>query len=301
MQSSQVTAASNFVLMQKVRDYAQFMKVRLASLVVFSSGVGYLIAAGPDWEWGQFMLLLLGGFLIVGSSNGINQIIERESDQLMKRTLNRPVATGRMSVAEGVILALATGIGGVVIIGLSTNTLSATLALMSLLSYGFVYTPLKRVSSTNTLVGAVPGAIPPVIGWVGAGGAPGWEAWFLFGLLFFWQLPHFIAINWLCRDEYESVGYKMWSNGDLTGRKSGILSAIFALMLAAWSLLPALLGFANLLWTLLGPLLALVMMALAVRFARDGERTSARRLFLFTLLYLPVALLVLTLAWRVRA
>ncbi|NJM38934.1 MAG: UbiA family prenyltransferase [Akkermansiaceae bacterium] len=116
--------------------------------------------------------------------------------------------------------------------------------------------------------------------------------------MFFWQLPHFIAINWLCREEYESVGYKMWSNGDLTGRKSGLLSAMFALMLAVFSLLPALLGFANLLWTIIGPLLALIMIGLALKFSRDGERTSARRLFFFTLLYLPAALVVLLVAWR---
>jgi heme O synthase-like polyprenyltransferase len=164
--------------------------------------------------------------------------------------------------------------------------------------YVFVYTPIKRISSVNTLIGAIPGAVPPVIGWVGAGGTVAWEAWFLFGLLFFWQLPHFIAINWLCREEYESVGYKMWSNGDLTGKKSGYLSAMFALGLAVFSLLPAFLGFANLLWTLLGPLLAFVMVGLALKFARDGERASARRLFLFTLLYLPLALLVLVFAWN---
>src|SRR5699024_10113642 len=124
--------------------------------------------------------------------------------------------------------------------------------------YVFVYTPLKRVSSTNTLVGAIPGAVPPMIGWVGAGGALDWRAWFLFGLLFLWQLPHFIAINWLCREEYEAAGYKMWSNGDVSGKNSGLLSAMFALILAAFSLLPQVLGFANLFWTVSGALLALV-------------------------------------------
>jgi protoheme IX farnesyltransferase len=190
---------------------------------------------------------------------------------------------------------------GIIHLAVQVGHLAAYLTAATVAIYVFIYTPLKRHSTTNTLVGAIPGAIPPVIGWVGAGGQLGWEAWFLFGLLFFWQLPHFIAINWLCREEYESVGYKMWSNGDLTGRKSGLLSAVFALMLAAWSLMPALLGFANVLWTIGGPLLALLMMALAIKFSRDGERTSARRLFLYTLLYLPVSLLVLALAWKVRA
>ena len=187
---------------------------------------------------------------------------------------------------------------GIIHLAVQVGNLAAYLTAATVAIYVFIYTPLKRVSSANTLVGAIPGAIPPVIGWVGAGGALGWEACFLFGLLFFWQLPHFIAINWLCREEYESADYKMWSNGDLTGRKSGLLSAMFALALAVFSLLPAFLGFANLLWTIIGPLLAFVMMALALKFSRDGERTSARRLFFFTLLYLPVALMVLVFAWK---
>jgi protoheme IX farnesyltransferase len=187
---------------------------------------------------------------------------------------------------------------GIIHLAVQVGHLAAYLAAATVAIYVFVYTPLKRLSSANTLVGAIPGAIPPMIGWVGAGGALGWEAWFLFGLLFFWQLPHFIAINWLCRDEYESAGYKMWSNGDLTGKKSGYLSAMFAVALAAFSLLPSFFGFTNLLWGIVGPLLALVMAALALKFSRDGERTSARRLFLFTLLYLPIALIVLVAAWK---
>jgi len=187
---------------------------------------------------------------------------------------------------------------GIIHLAVQVGNLAAYLTAATVAIYVFIYTPLKRVSSANTLVGAIPGAIPPVIGWVGAGGSIGWEAWFLFGLLFFWQLPHFIAINWLCRDEYESVGYKMWSNGDLSGKKSGRLSAMFALGLAVFSLMPGMLGFANLLWTIVGPLLALMMTALALKFARDGERTSARKLFFFTLLYLPVSLLVLVFAWK---
>nr|MCU0751702.1 heme o synthase [Akkermansiaceae bacterium] len=281
---------------------AVLMKVRLNFFVLITTFFGFLLASrGGPFEWMKLLHTILGAAAAAFGSAAFNQLMEVDLDARMKRTADRPLPSRRMDplVAFGIGWVLSAI--GIIHLAVQVGHFAAYLTAATIAIYVFVYTPLKRVSSTNTLVGAVPGAIPPVIGWVGAGGAPGWEAWFLFGLLFFWQLPHFIAINWLCRDEYESVGYKMWSNGDLTGRKSGILSAIFALMLAAWSLLPALLGFANLLWTLLGPLLALVMMALAVRFARDGERTSARRLFLFTLLYLPVALLVLTLAWRVRA
>ncbi|HEY1123609.1 MAG TPA: UbiA family prenyltransferase, partial [Haloferula sp.] len=181
------------------------------------------------------------------------------------------------------------------------GTWPAVLAAITVAVYVFVYTPLKRVSSTNTLVGAIPGAIPPMIGWTAAGGAFDGGAWFLFTLLALWQLPHFVAINWLCREEYESAGYKMWSDGDVSGRRSGMLAAMFSLGLAVLPVWPWLAG-----WTpgwqghvaLAGGVLAgLLMAALAGRFMRDGERTSFRRLFLFTLLYLPLELGLLAIAW----
>jgi protoheme IX farnesyltransferase len=231
-------------------------------------------------------------------SAAFNQLMEVDLDARMKRTADRPLPSRRMDplVAFGIGWILSAI--GIIHLAVQVGDLAAYLTAATVAIYVFIYTPLKRISSVNTLVGAVPGAIPPVIGWVGAGGGLGWEAAFLFGVLFFWQLPHFIAINWLHHEEYESVGYRMWSNGDLTGRRSGILAAVFSLVLAVFSLMPAFLGFANLLWTVVGPLLALVMTALALKFAGDGERASARRLFFFTLLYLPVALLVLVFAWR---
>jgi protoheme IX farnesyltransferase len=283
------------------QDLAVLMKVRLNFFVLITTFFGFLLASrGGPFEWLKLLHTILGAAAAAFGSAAFNQLMEVDLDARMKRTADRPLPSRRMDplVAFGIGWVLSAI--GIIHLAVQVGHFAAYLTAATIAIYVFVYTPLKRVSSTNTLVGAIPGAIPPVIGWVGAGGTAGWEAWFLFGLLFLWQLPHFIAINWLCRDEYESVGYKMWSNGDLTGRKSGVLSALFALVLAAWSLLPAVLGFANLLWTLLGPLLALVMMALALRFARDGERSSARRLFLYTLLYLPVALLVLALAWKVR-
>jgi len=137
-----------------------------------------------------------------------------------------------------------------------------------------------------------------VMGWVGGGGGLDWAALFLFALLFFWQLPHFVAINWLCREEYEQAGYKMWSNGDVSGRKSGELAAMFSLALGGVALMPWLLGLAGVAWAIVGPLLGVVMAVLAWRFRRQGDRPSARKLFLFTLLYLPLALGLLAIAWR---
>lgn len=284
------------------QDLAVLMKVRLNFFVLVTTFFGFLLASrGGHMEWMKLLHTILGTAAAAFGSAAFNQLMEIELDARMKRTADRPLPSRRMDPVVAFGIGWVLSAIGIIHLAAQVGNLTAYLTAATIAIYVFVYTPLKRVSSVNTLVGAIPGAIPPVIGWVGAGGALGWEAWFLFGLLFFWQLPHFIAINWLCREEYESVGYKMWSNGDLTGRKSGLLSAAYALALAAFSVIPALRGFAGVLWTITGPLLALVMMALAVKFARDGERGSARRLFFFTLLYLPVALLVLAIAWKARS
>jgi protoheme IX farnesyltransferase len=280
-------------------DLAVLMKVRLNFFVLVTTFFGFLYASrGGDIDWFRLMNTIIGAAAAAFGSSAFNQLMEVDLDARMKRTADRPLPSRRMDplVAFGIGWVLSAI--GIIHLAVQVGHLAAYLTAATVAIYVFVYTPMKRMSSTNTLVGAIPGAIPPVIGWVGGGGALGWEAAFLFGLLFFWQLPHFVAINWLCREEYESVGYKMWSNGDLTGRKSGWIAAIFSLALAAVSLVPAFRGFTNLIWTLAGPLLALIMMGLSLKFSRDGERSSARRLFFFTLIYLPVALLLLLIAWQ---
>lgn len=280
-------------------DLMVLMKVRLNFFVLVTTFFGFLLySRGVEMNWMRLLNTILGTAAVAFGSAAFNQLMEIDLDARMKRTADRPLPSRRMDplVAFGIGWILSAI--GIIHLAVQVGNLAAYLTAATVAIYVFVYTPLKRVSSANTLVGAIPGAIPPVIGWVGAGGSLGWEAVFLFGLLFFWQLPHFIAINWLHRAEYESVGYKMWSNGDLTGKKSGMLSAMFALVLAILSLMPAFFHFANLLWTIVGPLLALIMVALALKFANDGERGSARRLFFYTLLYLPVALLVLVFAWK---
>lgn len=281
------------------QDLMVLMKVRLNFFVLVTTFFGFLLySRGVDMNWMKLLHTIVGTGAAAFGSAAFNQLMEVDLDARMKRTADRPLPSRRMDplVAFGIGWVLSAI--GIIHLAAQVGNLAAYLAAATVAIYVFIYTPMKRFSSANTLVGAVTGAVPPVIGWVGAGGSIGWEAWFLFGLLFFWQLPHFIAINWLYREEYESVGYKMWSNADLSGRKSGLLATMFALMLVIVSLMPAFLGFANLLWTIIGPLLALLMMALALKFTRDGERTSARRLFFFTLLYIPVAFLVLVFAWK---
>ena len=275
------------------------MKVRLNFFVLITTFFGFLLASrGQEFQWWRLIHTLIGTAAAAFGSAAFNQLMEIDLDARMRRTANRPLPARRMDPI------LAFGVGwvlsalGIIHLAVQVNVTAAYLAAATIAIYVFVYTPLKRMHSVNTLVGAIPGAIPPVIGWVGAGGSLGWAAWFLFALLFFWQLPHFVAINWLCREEYETAGYKMWSNGDVSGRKSGGLSAVFSFALAVVSFIPSLLGLAGISWTIGGPLLALVMAGLAWKFRGQGDRPSARKLFLFTLLYLPLALGLLAIAWR---
>lgn len=282
------------------QDLTVLMKVRLNFFVLVTTFFGYLLARkGGSMEWAVLFHTLVGTAAAAFGSAAFNQLMEIDLDLMMKRTADRPLPSRRMNPVTAFGVGWVLSAIGIIHLAVMVNAEAAYLTAATIAIYVFIYTPMKRMSSVNTLVGAIPGAIPPMIGWVGGGGAildP--EAWFLFGILFFWQLPHFVAINWLCRQEYEDAGYKMWSNGDFSGKRSGYLCALFALMLAAFSLLPAVWGFANTLWLIAGPLFGLAIGALALRFIADGERSSCRQLFFATLVYLPVALVVLLVAWR---
>ncbi|MFK7850117.1 MAG: heme o synthase [Akkermansiaceae bacterium] len=293
--SEEVTKAPNLR-----QDLTVLMKVRLNFFVLVTTFFGYLLARkGGSMEWAVLFHTLIGTAAAAFGSAAFNQLMEIDLDLMMKRTADRPLPSRRMNPVTAFGVGWVLSAIGIIHLAVMVNPEAAYLTAATIAVYVFVYTPMKRMSSLNTLVGAIPGAIPPMIGWVGGGGGvleP--EAWFLFGILFFWQLPHFVAINWLCRQEYEDAGYKMWSNGDFSGKRSGVLCVLFSLVLAAFSLLPAIWGFANTLWLIAGPLFGLGIAALSLRFFSDGERDSCRQLFFSTLIYLPVALIVLLVAWR---
>jgi heme o synthase len=282
------------------QDLTVLMKVRLNFFVLVTTFFGYLLARkGMPMEWPTLFHTVVGTAAAAFGSAAFNQLMEIDLDLMMKRTADRPLPSRRMNPVTAFAVGWMLSAIGIIHLAVMVGPWAAYLTAATVAIYVFIYTPMKRMSSMNTLVGAIPGAIPPMIGWVGGGGGildP--EVWFLFGILFFWQLPHFVAINWLCRQEYEDAGYKMWSNGDFSGKRSGFLCAMFALALAAFSLLPAIWGFANTIWLIGGPLFGLAIMALAFRFIADGERKSCRQLFFSTLLYLPAALTVLLIAWR---
>jgi len=278
--------------MQKIRDYAQFLKIRLASLVVFSSGIGYAIAAGTAFDFVQFLWLLLGGFLIVGASNGINQIIEKESDQLMARTANRPVATGRMSVWEAALLALLLGVAGVVIIGIFTNKLSAALGLMSLLSYAFVYTPMKKHSPFAVFVGAFPGALPILIGYAAFNGHLNLEAGLLFLVQFIWQFPHFWAIAWILHEDYGKAGFRLLPNAGEPGRKNAFQILWYTATLIPISLAPVYYGYAGWWAAAVCFIASLLFLAQAWKLYRSLDKSDARKLMFGSFVYLPIVQLI---------
>lgn len=286
-------------------DLATLVKLRLNTFVLITTFFGYFLAVksgGIGWGGGTWILLvhtLVGTAAAAFGASVFNQLLEIKQDAQMRRTADRPLP------AERIMPPAAFGIGwglsafGIIHLGAMVNVEAAYLAALTIGVYVFVYTPLKRQSSTNTLVGAIPGALPPLIGWV-AGGGGLWdvEGWFLFSLLFLWQLPHFVSINWLCRQEYEDAGYVMWSNGDESGRYSAALAGVFSVCLGLLALWAPLQGMSGWIFGGAGLLAGLLLAWLAYDFRRKQERPAFRRFFLMTLLYLPVVLTVLAIDWN---
>lgn len=281
------------------KDLAVLTKVRLNTFVLVTTFFGYFLGAKTHgWDWMQLFHTILGTAAAAFGSAAFNQLMEIDLDARMARTADRPLPSKRMDVLVAFVIGVLLSAFGLVHLSVMVNKMTAVLALITLVTYVFLYTPMKRKHSVNTLIGAIPGAIPPMIGWTAAGGALDESAWFLFALLFLWQLPHFIAINWMCREEYESAGYRMWSNGDVSGVKSARLCLWFSACLMLLPLWPYLSGLATLPWLMCGVLLGVRLIMLSRNFGQAGDRASARRLFLFTLLYLPAALTVLAICWN---
>lgn len=273
---------------QKLTDYNQLAKVRLTLLVVFSAVITYLTAArGTEIVWFEVLMLSVGGFLVVAASNGINQIIEKDFDKLMLRTANRPVATNRMTVSEAAIASFLFGATGVTIIALYLNPLCGILSFASLVSYAFVYTPMKRVSPISVFVGAFPGALPPLLGWVAFSGSITIEALILFAVQFFWQFPHFWSIAWILDDDYKRAGFKMLP---VQGRskKSAMQVLLFTIVLIPLGFWPTLEGFTGLTSGIIGVLSGLVLTYFALKLYQTCEMKDARKLMFASFLYLPV-------------
>lgn len=284
-QHETVVAVSAFS--QKVRDYQQLIKTRLTALVVFSAAITYLTAAKGDVNWTDLTMLSLGGFLVVAASNGLNQIIEKNYDILMVRTANRPVATNRMSVTEAAIASAAMGIAGVVIMALTLNQLTGLLSLASLVSYAFIYTPLKRVSPVSVFVGAFPGALPVLIGWAAYSDSITSEALILFGVQFIWQFPHFWSIAWILDEDYKRAGFKMLPSYG-KHKNTALQNLAFTLLLIPVGFLPTQEGFTGIVSGVIAMGAGLVMTYFAFRLYKTCDNREAKRLMFASFLYLPL-------------
>lgn len=285
------------------KDLQVLTKLRLNTFVLITTFFGFYLASkglgGMSGKWLLLLNTLVGTAASAFGSAVFNQLMEIDDDARMKRTANRPLPSKRMTVVKAFAIGWGLAAFGVIHLLTTVNLEAGMLAAVTIAIYVFIYTPMKKWHTTNTLVGAIPGAIPPLIGWVGAGGE--WTAtggWFLFGLLFFWQLPHFVAISWLCREEYEEAGYQMWSNGDSSGGKTTRLFLGFSLCLitvVAWGATADLYA-----WPVAVVHTALVVF-LAVpilNYRASGERAPMRKAFFGTLIYLPLVLLGLAFTWN---
>lgn len=296
--NSEITQAAVVPLSRA--DFMTLMKARLSALVVVTTMFGYLLGCrGGAVDLWLLLHTLLGTTLCAFAAAVYNQILEMDADAKMKRTANRPLPARRMSPEFAFGLGWILAAIGILHLLMQVNLSAASIAAGTIAVYIFVYTPLKTRSATNTLVGAVSGALPPLIGWAAAG-KPLYsaEALFLFGLLFLWQLPHFLAINWMYREQYEQGGFVMWSNDDETGVKTGRLTVGFSVATFLFMLFPYFAGYATIVYLAGTILFTGLLLALSLRFYRSCERSHARQLFFYTLLYLPVMLAVVLLAWR---
>ena len=279
-----------------VRDLVELVKARLTLLVLLTTAVGFYLGAEGPINFVALLHTVFGTAAAAAGAAALNQWWEYNLDALMERTRSRPVPAGRMRPRDAVILGSALSIFGVAYLAFVSNALSAALAAITIIIYIFAYTPLKRVSTFNTALGAVPGALPPMIGWAAARGTLNAGAWTLFAILFFWQLPHFFAIAWMYRDDYARAGFQMISSDDRTGERSASQSVFFCMLLFVVAGLPAFLGIATVFYLLAELILGAVFVAVAMRFLKTRTRVDARRLFITSIIYLPLLLGALVLS-----
>ena len=285
--------SSSLKFASKLQDYKLLIKFNLSFMVVFSALISYLLAPKvKEFDWIAMALFFLGGMLVTGSANTINQIVEKDTDAMMKRTANRPVASGRMSVQEATAFAIVAGIGGTLILW-HFNFLTAALAAFSLFVYAFIYTPLKKVSSISVLVGAIPGSLPCLIGWAAGNDDLSAGGWVLFALQFFWQFPHFWAIAWIAHKDYTAAGFKLLPSNEGPTKYSAIQAIIYSLLLLPVGVLPYFTGMSGIVSLVVVTIANLLMVWQCVRLYREMTVQSARRVMFGSYIYLPVVLLAL--------
>jgi len=273
-----------------VGDLAELVKARLTLLVLFTTAAGFYLGSESPVDYGALFHVVFGTAAAAAGAAALNQWWERTPDALMRRTKMRPVPAGRMPPLEALVLGTVLSIFGVGYLAIVCNLLSAVLTAVTIAIYIFAYTPLKRASTANTAVGAIPGAIPPMIGWAAARGSVGAGAWTLFAIVFLWQLPHFFAIGWMYREDYSRAGFRMISSDDRSGERSASQSVFFCILLLVIAGLPAFLGITTFVYLGIELILGGVFIAVAMRFLRRRTAGTARLLFITSIVYLPLLL-----------
>ncbi len=262
-------------------------------MVVMTTAAGFLLTAPRPLHWLLMCHALIGTALVASGASALNQVVERHTDARMRRTARRPLPAGRLKVEKALYFGLMISVAGVVYLALLVNWLTAVLGALTLASYVFIYTPLKRKTSLSTLIGAVPGAAPPVMGCSAATGEIGLLAAMLFAILFLWQMPHFLAIAWLYRNDYQRGGFPMLTIGRLSGPRTARQMILFAAVLIPVSVLPSIFGFSGVAYLVGALVLGLVFLGYCIGFSRRHSAGAARRLLLASVIYLPVVLLLM--------
>lgn len=282
------TQTTSLTLPARFGAFVELLKPRLSLLVAFSCAFGYGLATKGQVDWRILSILTLAGFLLSGASVVINQVIERDLDAMMERTKHRPLPTGRVSVPEAVSFAIACGLFSLTLLWLYTNPLTTILSLISLLLYAFVYTPLKRVGPIAVFVGAFPGALPPLLGWIAATGSVAHEALIIFGIQFVWQFPHFWAIAWVADDDYKRAGFRLLPSGGGKDLNTAIQIMIYTMFLIPLGLLPAKFGMTGLDSAIVATVCGVAFFAQTFSLMKTGSRQSALRIMFGSFIYLPV-------------
>jgi protoheme IX farnesyltransferase len=271
-----------------VKDYIALTKPRITWLILMSTGVGYFFGARGGWHWLTLLHTIIGTGLIASGTAALNQWYEREADAKMKRTQMRPLPSGRLSATNALAFAILISVAGFIELFVEVNALTGWLGLFTLLSYLFIYTPLKQRSPHSTTIGAIPGAMPPLIGYAAASGTLTWDAWILFAILFIWQFPHFYAIAWMYREDYERAGIRMLPVVEPDGESTARRILVYSLILIPISMVPKFLAMTGNLYLAGALALGLFFLYAGVRVSFDRTRQQARRVLLASVVYLPI-------------
>jgi len=281
------------ILRDRSSDFLELTKPKLTSLVLFTTFVGFCTGVPGSIPFLLLMHTLIGTALMSGGASAFNMYTEQETDALMKRTALRPLVAGRLQSGQALVFAFLISIGGLVYLYILVNHLTSLLSAIIFACYLLLYTPLKTKTWTCTLVGAVPGALPIVMGWTAATGSLAVEAWVLFAILFCWQIPHFYAIGWMYRDDYARAGLPVLSVVDMSGKRTGRQAVAFIAALIFISLFPSLTGMAGSAYPVGAAVFGAAFLGFGIHFALVRDRLSARRLFLVSAFYLPALLILL--------